>query len=123
MHNETLSVIAVRIGNEDPSPAGIHSCNTAPAPTSFAEMVSDDFPILQFQRCLVIVGDHLRRTFARFKLCAHFLNERRLPRQFESKGFVQVSPDEHVIPVLGPPSGSESRSKPFHKNPVPRIGS
>jgi hypothetical protein len=26
------------------SPARIHSCNTAPTPAGFAEIVSDDFP-------------------------------------------------------------------------------
>jgi hypothetical protein len=31
--------------------------------------------------------------------------------------------DERVIPVSGPPNGSESRSKPFHKNPVRCIDS
>jgi hypothetical protein len=36
---------------------------------------------------------------------------------------VALAPDERVIPVLGSPSGSESRSKPFHKNTVPRIDS
>src|SRR6266536_2408360 len=45
-HNETLSVIAVRIGNEDRSPVEVHSRNTAPTPTGFAEIVGDDFPVL-----------------------------------------------------------------------------
>jgi hypothetical protein len=46
VHNETLSIVAVRIGNERRSPATIHGCNTAPTPSGFAEIVSDDFPIL-----------------------------------------------------------------------------
>jgi hypothetical protein len=33
--NETLSIIAVRIGNERRSPATIHGCKTAPTPTGF----------------------------------------------------------------------------------------
>ena len=34
-----------------------------------------------------------------------------------------ISSGERVIPVSGSPNGSESRSKPFHKNPVRRIDS
>src|SRR6266513_700191 len=46
VHNETLSVVAMCVCNEDCSPATIHGCNTAPTPTGFAEIVSDDFPVL-----------------------------------------------------------------------------
>jgi hypothetical protein len=46
VHKEAFSVIAVRIGDEDCLPAMIHGCNTAPTPTGFAEIVSDDFPVL-----------------------------------------------------------------------------
>jgi hypothetical protein len=42
VHNEALSVIAVRIRNPDCSPAEVYSCNAAPTPTGFAEIVSDD---------------------------------------------------------------------------------
>jgi hypothetical protein len=42
-HNETLSVTAMRVSNEECSPAGIHGCDAAPTPTGFAEIVSDDF--------------------------------------------------------------------------------
>jgi hypothetical protein len=45
-HNEPLPVIAMRISNEDCSPAGINRCNTAPTPTGFAETVGDYFPQL-----------------------------------------------------------------------------
>jgi len=41
MHNETLSVEAMRVCSEDFSPVGIDSRDTAPTPTSFAEIVSD----------------------------------------------------------------------------------
>ena len=34
----------MRIGNEDCSTARIHSCDAAPTPTSFGEIVSDYFP-------------------------------------------------------------------------------
>ena len=47
VHNETLSVVAVRVSNEERWPVGIHCCNAAPTPTSFAELVSDDFPRLK----------------------------------------------------------------------------
>jgi hypothetical protein len=43
VRNETLSVVAMRVGNEDCSPIGINRCDAAPAPTGFAESVSDDF--------------------------------------------------------------------------------
>jgi hypothetical protein len=43
-HNETLSVIAVRVCNKDRSPARIHGCDAAPTPTGFAEIVGDDIP-------------------------------------------------------------------------------
>jgi hypothetical protein len=42
-HNETLSVVAIRVGNEDGSPGAIHSCDAALSPPGFAEIVSDDF--------------------------------------------------------------------------------
>jgi hypothetical protein len=45
-HNETLSVTAMRVSNEDRSPFGIHGGDAAPTPTGFAELVSDDFPPL-----------------------------------------------------------------------------
>jgi hypothetical protein len=40
VHNETLSVIAMCVSNEDRPPVAIYSCNTTPAPTGFAEIVS-----------------------------------------------------------------------------------
>jgi hypothetical protein len=46
VNNETLSVVAMRIGNEDRSPAGIHGCDATPTPTGFAQIISDDFPVL-----------------------------------------------------------------------------
>jgi hypothetical protein len=49
-HNETLSVVAVRVSNEDRLPARIHGCNAAPTPTGFAQIVSDDFPVLYTRR-------------------------------------------------------------------------
>ena len=47
VHNETLSVVAMCVCNKDSPPVGIGSCYTAPTPTGFAQIVSDDFPILQ----------------------------------------------------------------------------
>jgi hypothetical protein len=41
-HNETLSVIAVGVCNEDRSPVGNQSLRRSPTPTSFAEIVGDD---------------------------------------------------------------------------------
>jgi hypothetical protein len=45
-HNETLPVVAVCISNEDRLSVGINRCDAAPTPTSFAEIVGDDFPVL-----------------------------------------------------------------------------
>jgi hypothetical protein len=59
-HNETLSVVAVRVSNPDRSPLGIS---------------------------LLIVADHLRRRFARFKLGAHLLNLRCLLVQTHRHSF------------------------------------
>jgi hypothetical protein len=50
VHNEALSVVAMRVSNEDRSPVGIHGCNAAPTPTGPAEIVSDDFPVLHARR-------------------------------------------------------------------------
>jgi hypothetical protein len=46
MHNESPSVVAVRIGNPDYSTLCGDACDATPAPTGFAEIVSDDFPVL-----------------------------------------------------------------------------
>jgi hypothetical protein len=40
---ETLSVAAMCVCNPDRSPVGIYRCDTAPSPTGFAEIISDDF--------------------------------------------------------------------------------
>jgi len=66
VHNEPLSIVAVCVNNPDQSPVPIHRRKTAPTPTGFAEISA----------VLLIVVDHLRRRFARFKLCAHILNLR-----------------------------------------------
>ena len=44
-HNETLSVIAMRVHNPDRSPVGVNRCDIAPTPTSFLEIVGDYFPV------------------------------------------------------------------------------
>jgi hypothetical protein len=44
--NETLSVVAMRVSNPDRSPVGINRRNTAPTPTGFAEIVSDDLAVI-----------------------------------------------------------------------------
>jgi hypothetical protein len=42
--DETLSVVAMRVNNPDRSAFAIHSRQTAPTPSGFAEIVSDGFP-------------------------------------------------------------------------------
>jgi hypothetical protein len=54
-HNETVSVVAVRICNEDRSPVGINRCDAAPTPAGPAEIGSDDFPILHSWRILPLL--------------------------------------------------------------------
>jgi hypothetical protein len=54
-HNETLSVIAMCVCNPDCSPVGINRCDAAPTPTGFAEIVSNDFPILHARRILPVL--------------------------------------------------------------------
>jgi hypothetical protein len=46
MHYAPLPVVAMRVSNKDRSAVGINRCNTALTPTGFAEIVSDDFPLL-----------------------------------------------------------------------------
>jgi hypothetical protein len=47
--DESLSVVAVCISNEDRLSVGINRCDAAPTPTGFAEIVSDDFPELHVE--------------------------------------------------------------------------
>jgi hypothetical protein len=45
-HNETLSVVAMCVSDEDCSPVGIYCCNAAPTPAGFAEIQAiDGWPI------------------------------------------------------------------------------
>ena len=44
-HNETLAAAAMSVGNKYGLPVAIHSCDTAPTPTGFAETVSDGLPV------------------------------------------------------------------------------
>jgi hypothetical protein len=77
VHNETLSVAPVRVSDPDCSPFEIQSGYTASTETGFAEIVSDDFPVLyRHGYCLLIILRRLRCRSARFKLCAHLLDLR-----------------------------------------------
>ena len=55
VHDKSLPVVAMRVSNEGRSPVGIHSCDAAPTPSGFAQIASDDFPVLHksdiFSRC------------------------------------------------------------------------
>jgi hypothetical protein len=42
VRNETLSIVAMRVNNPDRLPVGINRQDTAPIPTGFAEIFSDD---------------------------------------------------------------------------------
>ena len=53
MHNETLFIVAMRVNKSDRSPIGIDRGDAAPTPTGFAQIVSDDFPVLHdLESCL-----------------------------------------------------------------------
>ena len=45
VHNEALTVVAMCVSHEDRSPLAIHSCNTAPTPSGFAELVCNGLPV------------------------------------------------------------------------------
>ena len=65
VHNETLSVAAIRVNNPDRSPVAIGRRNVAQTPTALLEIVGDDFPILHKVRdfaslCCVSIGKRLR---------------------------------------------------------------
>ena len=53
--DESLSVVAVCISNEDRLSVGINRCDAAPTPTRFAEIVSDDFPELHVDRIVPLL--------------------------------------------------------------------
>jgi hypothetical protein len=55
-HDETPSLVAMRVNNPDRSPARIHGCDAAPTPTGFAEIVSDDFPNTSSEFKLLFFG-------------------------------------------------------------------
>jgi hypothetical protein len=45
-HNETLSVVAMRVYDPDCSPSHLRLRKQPPPPTGFAKIISDDFPVL-----------------------------------------------------------------------------
>jgi hypothetical protein len=53
--DESLSVVAVCISNEDRLSVGINRCDAVPTPTGFAEIVSDDFPELHLNRIVPLL--------------------------------------------------------------------
>jgi hypothetical protein len=53
--DESLSVVAVCISNEDRLSVGINRCDAVPTPTGFAEIVSDDFPELHVDRIVPLL--------------------------------------------------------------------
>ena len=49
-HNEPSIVVAMCVSNPDCSPVAIHRGHAVPTPSSFAKIVSDDFPLLHAVR-------------------------------------------------------------------------
>jgi hypothetical protein len=64
VHNEALTVAAMRVSNPDGSPVGINRCHTTPTPPSFAEIVSDYLPVLHAQGVLTIEILRRKENFA-----------------------------------------------------------
>jgi hypothetical protein len=88
VHNEPLSIVAVRVCNPDCSPALIYRRNTAPTPPTFAKIVGDDLPILQELDCASFVL-HTSTTKNPFSTRAHGRVERAVA-QFCSRGLAEV---------------------------------
>jgi hypothetical protein len=61
VRNKTLPAAVMRVGNPGCSPVTIHGENRAPTPTGFAEIVSDDFPVLRVQHSACF-ADHMAIT-------------------------------------------------------------
>jgi hypothetical protein len=59
-NDKPLSIAAMRVSNEDRSPFDIHGIDTAPTPTGFARIVSDDF--------LQCLRDSSTKRLSRFRL-------------------------------------------------------
>ena len=73
VRNETLSVVAMRVSNKDCSPVAIHRRDPTSTPSGFAEIVSDDFPVLHRLSASLIIQNCLRNGLPQFKLCAYLL--------------------------------------------------
>jgi hypothetical protein len=58
VHNETLSVVAVRVNDPERSRVAIHRRNTAPTPTGFTQIVRDYFTILHCDRFSLFCSPH-----------------------------------------------------------------
>ena len=70
MDNVTLPVVAMRVGNPDCAAFTIKDGHTAPTPSGFAEIISDDFPVAFSNRTKVqhaLAGNEaiLQRRLAR----------------------------------------------------------
>ena len=64
VHNEALTVAAVCVSNKDRSPFTIHSCDTAPTPTGFADVVGDELLVIHTRRIvLLFTAAFPRRVF------------------------------------------------------------
>jgi hypothetical protein len=62
-HNEAPSIIAMRVHDPDCPPLTINRWRRSTAPTGFAEIVSDDFPILH-----PVPGNRTHDYVGRFEL-------------------------------------------------------
>jgi len=56
VHDETLPVVLMRISNPYYSPFASHCSNAAPTPSGFAQIVSDDFPVVFHSKTSVLTN-------------------------------------------------------------------
>ena len=74
MHDVTLAIVAMSVSNKGCSPVRIHGSDVTPTPSGFAEIVSDEFPLLRTHACaLLTILRHLWFDPTHFKLCTHLL--------------------------------------------------
>jgi hypothetical protein len=57
-NNETLSIIAMRVCNENRSPVAIYGGDSAPNSNRLAGMIGDDFPAIHARRIVPLFALH-----------------------------------------------------------------
>jgi hypothetical protein len=79
----------MRVGNEDRSPLRVYGRDAAPTPTGFAEIVSDDFPVLHFRSREIHVFDS-RSVIETHETADENSPEPRIPLRLKRLGFLRI---------------------------------